>query len=250
MNYRLGAFGFIVSPPLIENNLGILDQRLALSWVNSHIKSFGGDPSRVTIFGQSAGGASVAVHLTTFAANGPTFSQAIVQSDPIGFTFRTIEQSLPYTALLASNLGCARVSQREMVDCMMEKNMTEVLQAQDKTIWIPWPLSVRKDMPWQPVIDGTLITDSPWELLKKGRVRPGVQSVILGSVQNESVTFVHKGLKDPMGWLLYESFMYTLFGVADGSAALHLYPVATDCRVPLAELVNCYFHMLILTFLR
>lgn len=58
VNYRLGIFGFPGSPAS-DTNLGLLDQRLALEWTRDNIARFGGDPSRITLFGQSAGGASV-----------------------------------------------------------------------------------------------------------------------------------------------------------------------------------------------
>ena len=59
MNYRLGSLGFMCLPSdEASGNMGILDQIMALKWVQKHIASFGGDPNRVTIFGQSAGAAS------------------------------------------------------------------------------------------------------------------------------------------------------------------------------------------------
>lgn len=62
INYRLGAYGFLAGAEVTENgvaNAGLLDQRAALHWVQRHIKSFGGDPAKVTIIGGSAGGGSV-----------------------------------------------------------------------------------------------------------------------------------------------------------------------------------------------
>ncbi|KAK8028501.1 hypothetical protein PG991_005557 [Apiospora marii] len=61
LNYRLGPFGFPISPavPTKEQNVGLYDQRFALRWVQENIASFGGDPSRVTIFGESSGATSV-----------------------------------------------------------------------------------------------------------------------------------------------------------------------------------------------
>ncbi|KPM42995.1 hypothetical protein AK830_g3511 [Neonectria ditissima] len=87
LNYRLGVYGFLAGHDLrgynSENgeeavgNYGIWDQVLALRWVQKHISAFGGDPSRVTLFGQSAGAASVHAHLLR---GEPLFSSAILQS--------------------------------------------------------------------------------------------------------------------------------------------------------------------------
>jgi carboxylesterase type B len=67
MNYRLGAFGFLAGKETIKHgvaNAGLLDQRFALEWVQKYIYLFGGDPKRVTIFGESAGGGGVMHQLT------------------------------------------------------------------------------------------------------------------------------------------------------------------------------------------
>jgi para-nitrobenzyl esterase len=86
MNYRLGRFGFFAHPALAEEapgevrgNYGYMDQRAALQWVRRNIAAFGGDPGKVTIFGESAGGGSVMVHLTSPLSRG-LFHQAIMQS--------------------------------------------------------------------------------------------------------------------------------------------------------------------------
>ena len=86
MNYRLGRLGFFVhpaqlaeTPDELQGNYGYLDQIAALQWVQHNIKAFGGDPSAVTIFGESAGGGSVIVHLTSPLSRG-LFQRAIMQS--------------------------------------------------------------------------------------------------------------------------------------------------------------------------
>jgi len=88
INYRLGALGFLAHPELsaeserdVSGNYGMLDQIKALEWVRNNIAAFGGDPSQVTIFGESAGGASVAMLMTSPLAEG-LFHRAIVQSTP------------------------------------------------------------------------------------------------------------------------------------------------------------------------
>ncbi|WP_321507503.1 carboxylesterase family protein [uncultured Methanoregula sp.] len=87
-NYRIGALGFLAHPQLdsespynVSGNYGILDQQAALKWVQNNIASFGGDPSRVTIFGQSAGAESTYVHLVSPLSRG-LYKQAIVESGP------------------------------------------------------------------------------------------------------------------------------------------------------------------------
>lgn len=82
INYRTNVFGFPLAPDitnLTERNLGLLDQRTALYWVQNNIEEFGGDPDRVTIFGQSAGGYSVDVLLTALWPDGPPFQAGIMQ---------------------------------------------------------------------------------------------------------------------------------------------------------------------------
>jgi carboxylesterase type B len=85
INYRLSAWGFLSgSEELTETgalNLGLRDQRLALQWVQENIAAFGGDPSQVTIYGESAGAASVGYHLTAYnGRDDKLFRAAIMQS--------------------------------------------------------------------------------------------------------------------------------------------------------------------------
>jgi para-nitrobenzyl esterase len=86
MNYRMGRLGFFAHPALLaetpdepHGNYGYMDQRSALQWVQRNISAFGGNPKAVTIFGQSSGGGSVMVHLTSPLSRG-LFQRAILQS--------------------------------------------------------------------------------------------------------------------------------------------------------------------------
>ncbi|XP_033108954.1 cholinesterase 1-like, partial [Anneissia japonica] len=79
VNYRLGIFGFLTTgDDEGRGNYGMLDQALALKWINNNIKAFGGDPSKITIFGESAGAASVHLHLLSPISR-DLFDQAIMQ---------------------------------------------------------------------------------------------------------------------------------------------------------------------------
>ena len=86
MNYRLGRLGFFAHPALaaeapddVWGNYGYMDQRAALLWVQRNIAAFGGDPAKVTIFGESAGGGSVMIHLTSPMSQG-LFRAAVMES--------------------------------------------------------------------------------------------------------------------------------------------------------------------------
>jgi para-nitrobenzyl esterase len=87
INYRLGALGFLAHPALADangrsGNYGVMDQTFALQWVKNNIGNFGGDPSNITIAGQSAGAASVLTQLNTPTAIN-LFQKAVLQSGPV-----------------------------------------------------------------------------------------------------------------------------------------------------------------------
>lgn len=85
MNYRLGMWGFLQTPGLVaegsSSNAGLADQRLALRWVQENIAAFGGDPSRVVVWGESAGAQSIAYHVFAFEGRDDgLFRGAILES--------------------------------------------------------------------------------------------------------------------------------------------------------------------------
>ena len=97
LNYRLGRFGFFSHPELAGHgegaNFGLLDQRAALRWVRDNIAAFGGDPRRVTLFGNSAGGESVLFHMISPGSRN-LFQRAIVQSGLGGRRLRPASASI------------------------------------------------------------------------------------------------------------------------------------------------------------
>lgn len=128
-------FGFPASPelPVTGQNLGFLDQRFALDWVQRNIHAFGGDPTKVTIFGESAGAFSVDALLTSYPKNSkPPFRAAILQSGQYSYRSAPQTSSLPawnnLTAALhcpgtyASNLTCVRAANATEVKRIIEVN--------------------------------------------------------------------------------------------------------------------------------
>jgi len=131
INYRLGALGFLtIGAESNPANIGIMDQIMALNWVKNNIKFFGGDPERVTIFGESAGGESVIALLSSPRASG-LFSQAISMSGTYGFQniFLHNSRKIPhYASLLASELSCDILKTPEdTINCLREKPVEEIL---------------------------------------------------------------------------------------------------------------------------
>ncbi|KAI5274839.1 alpha/beta-hydrolase [Aureobasidium subglaciale] len=127
-NYRTNVFGFPSSPelPLTGHNLGFLDQRFALEWVQRNIHAFGGDPDKVTIFGESAGAFSVDSLLTSFPKNStPPFRGAILQSGQYSYRPQLMVDNKPAWYNLSAELGCPG-SFSSNLSCVRAANATTI----------------------------------------------------------------------------------------------------------------------------
>ena len=113
INYRLGPLGYFAHPALGKDqagNYGLMDQIAALQWVRRNIAAFGGDPGNVTVFGESAGGASTLALLAAPGAKG-LFHKAAVQSGGGWSAPRTLAQEQAEGAALAARLGASDLTQ-------------------------------------------------------------------------------------------------------------------------------------------
>ncbi|XP_046580879.1 cholinesterase 1-like isoform X2 [Haliotis rubra] len=183
MNYRLGPLGFsYLGPDTIPGNMGLMDQRLALQWVKDNIANFGGDPTRVTIFGESAGGVCVGHHLVSPLSR-DLFDRAIMQSGtlscPWGYT-------IPKTAKLkikkfADYLECPSSStDADIFECMKTADAQTMADVQLALL--------DEGLAFVPVVDGYFLPDDPKTLLSSGSIKQ--TSVLHGFTEDETAMFL------------------------------------------------------------
>ncbi|KIV78674.1 hypothetical protein PV11_06300 [Exophiala sideris] len=183
MNYRLGLFGFLPANITGEgdSNVGLLDQRLALEWVQKYIHLFGGDASRVTIMGESAGGGAVLHQITAFGGAGSVpFQQAILQSPGFqpnanpGFQQSLIEYALTNASVLA-NKPVSSIDDLRALSFAELALVNSVIVGQS-----PYGLYT-----FGPVVDGTFVPDMPGKLIAEGRFATSLNAIMMGTNFNE-----------------------------------------------------------------
>ncbi|XP_061825929.1 fatty acyl-CoA hydrolase precursor, medium chain-like [Nerophis lumbriciformis] len=128
IQYRLGIWGFSsTGDEHMSGNFGLLDQVQALRWVQKHIHNFGGDPSSVTIFGESAGGVSVSMLLLSPLSHG-LIHRAIAQSGTAAMDALVTNDPLPVTKAIANRTGCNIESTQHIADCMKNLDPDTILK--------------------------------------------------------------------------------------------------------------------------
>lgn len=173
IQYRLGAFGFFsTGDSTAPGNYGMLDQVEALKWIKENIKSFGGDPSKVTLLGESAGGSSVNFHLLSSLSKG-LFHRLISESgtDLSPFAFHGESGVTSSSLKLAENLNCAAANKQNMLECLRSKTAPQILTATSSNLM------------FNPVVDKHFLPDSPINLRKAGKFQK--VPTIAGFVSNE-----------------------------------------------------------------
>merc|ERR1712227_239997 len=129
MNCRLAALGFMsFGNDVVSGNMGLKDQQLAIQWIRYNIHHFGGDPNKITIFGESAGAISVQAHVLS-PWNSGILSGAIAQSGSIlNLHFKPPEAARKYGLNVATALGCPTTFDENTLNCMQSLDMEEKLK--------------------------------------------------------------------------------------------------------------------------
>ncbi|HEU0103821.1 MAG TPA: carboxylesterase/lipase family protein [Mycobacteriales bacterium] len=180
IQYRLGVLGYLdftsVAGRPVESNLGLRDQVAALSWVRDNIAAFGGDPERVTIFGESAGGNAVTTLMATPSAAG-LFSAAIAQS-PAPASVVTRENAAGSARRVVDRLGGADRLFDASPEELVAAAEVEVMSAVDT---VPGSRMVA------PVIDGEVLPEHPLDAFEAGRATR--VPLVIGTNDREGVLF-------------------------------------------------------------
>ncbi|XP_008283300.1 cholinesterase-like isoform X2 [Stegastes partitus] len=190
MNYRVGAFGFLSLPDNknIKGNVGLLDQRLALKWVANNIAAFGGDPSKVTLFGESAGSGSVGFQLLSPGSHS-YFQRAVMQSGSPNAPWSTISQTEAWdrSLMLAKLLGCP-TSHPALEDCLQLADPQKITTKQYDVLTQPELLA----LPFVPHVDGDFLPDKVEVLLSSGTLPK--KELMIGLNKDEGTFFLLYGM--------------------------------------------------------
>lgn len=169
INYRLGVWGFPTGKAFADAgavNNGIRDQKMALKWVQENIAAFGGDPEKVTVFGESAG--SISTSLLLLDEQDTTFRAAIMQSggpNTMPMT-RPSEWEEPYVDLV-NIAGCTG---EDSFACLKSIDADKLLDASVKVNNLEKNKAGAIGFLWRPLVDGDVIKDFPSKLLSEGRI--------------------------------------------------------------------------------
>ncbi|MEU1408158.1 carboxylesterase family protein [Streptomyces sp. NPDC005728] len=180
LNYRVGieGFAYIDGAPA---NRGLLDQVAALEWVRDNIRAFGGDPDRVTVFGQSAGAGSVAALLAMPRAAG-LFRRAVAQSVPGTFFSPALAGDI--AAACAAELGLRpTAADFSTVAPVRLPSAGDAVTAKSASFAERWGTVAHRSIPFSPVVDGDILPVTPWQALAEGAGRD--VEIIVGHTRDE-----------------------------------------------------------------
>jgi len=179
VNYRLGPFGFLAHEALDagedgNGNWGTLDQIAALRWVQDHIGAFGGDPTRVTVGGQSAGGVSACRVAASPRATG-LLRGAVVMSGGCGAL--GLQDALARGVEVAQATDCDQVG--DVAACLRDAAVGDLMATHG-------PLSTVATLAssWNGVVDGVVVPDVPREVVRRGQT--SVEAVLVGQTEQET----------------------------------------------------------------
>ncbi|PIK43995.1 putative cAMP-regulated D2 protein-like [Apostichopus japonicus] len=238
INYRLGAFGylFLGTDPTtgedVNGNFGLKDQIAGLEFLKENLESFGGDPNKITLAGQSAGAQSVAIHMTTDEVS-DLFQQGIMFSEPFALPLKTPTDAIKLGQQFVATLSC----QKDVMTCLRSKTANDVQSASDISSYSEVNLRklFQQFQPWGPVVEV-----QPIKMFENGQYQD--KPVMLGSVTEEGRIFVYDLIKDPIVDFFY-FIILSVFVPGKSNEILNHYPADSslaDQREVVSQLAADY----------
>ena len=191
LNYRLGALGFLASNVHdVDGNYGFMDQQMALEWISKNVEQFGGDPSKVTIWGESAGAMSVGLHMVSAPSsyNSGNFQAGIMESNLPGLPYKNLkkgqadEDFKKYLKQYERAALRTCLLQPSFIECLRKGTLEQLMTAQKKAGTTHKAGEWDHNLHWTPVIDGDLLLRQPLD----GTFH---QPAIFGTNANEGLYF-------------------------------------------------------------
>ncbi|KAM0328174.1 hypothetical protein ACHAQA_005581 [Verticillium albo-atrum] len=226
INYRLGFLGFPGGPQAVAagiTNLGLKDQRIALRWIKENIGGFGGDPAKVTLWGQSAGGISITHQILAYGGEKTDlFRGAIAVSGTAGYSANTLFPMSPHLVKgykhIVNATGCGGPEIQDSLECLRKVEPFALYQHGWGAIAEAQQQTGEVALFWWPTIDGDFIKEPPVTQLAAGRFPRNI-NIITGANSDEGIHTIHvhsAGIKTD----------------ADLTALLHyFFPVARDSTI-------------------
>jgi para-nitrobenzyl esterase len=213
LNYRLGVFGFFGHPDLwadggTSGNQGLLDQQLAMEWVQDNISKFGGDPNNVTIFGESAGSFDVCMHVAAPSSAG-LFQRAISESGGCTTRLRTKTEAETAGVAFATDVGCTGAG---TLACLRAKPAADLMATAD----------VASGADFGPEVDTLFMPDQPRTQYDTGKVAK--VPYLLGSNTDEGTLFLPD--TKPATEAEYTDALTLMFGATGAAQVATVYPMA------------------------
>ncbi|XP_055301945.1 acetylcholinesterase-like isoform X2 [Sitodiplosis mosellana] len=185
IQYRVASLGFLyLGTPDAPGNAGLFDQNMALRWVRDNIRHFGGDPNRITLFGESAGAVSVSLHLLS-ALSRDLFQRAIMQSGAATAPWAIVkrEEAILRALRLAEAVNCPHDEKNlaDVAKCLREKDPKTL-------VYNEWGSLGICEFPFAPIVDGAFLDETPQKSLAHGRFKKS--EILMGSNTDEGNYFI------------------------------------------------------------
>jgi para-nitrobenzyl esterase len=235
-NYRVGPFGFFAHPALTKEsedhssgNYGLLDQLQALHWVRENISHFGGDPSRITVMGQSAGAVDICLLMASPLAKG-LFQRAIMESGDCQSVFNEdIRVPIPYNEISGTGEGTGDRLAHDLGITDGPETLQKLRNIPAKEIVKAWSKD-RQQIHFDAIVDGWIVPEQPARIFAEGKQMR--IPVLVGSNVNEATVFGHDDLNT-----VEQYKTYLLDDTGDYSdQEFEAYPAKSDADVPAKSL--------------